>query len=86
MNIRPIGKRVLVEPIVNRQSGVIIELEKYQADPFEWRVMGVSEQLKGQVEVGWRVLSHAYSAKHLNWNDTKFRILDWADVLMVLPP
>lgn len=94
MNARPLGNRIFVEPIHRGQSALIVEVEKYRADPFEWRVTAVGPgRLKGDgtrepipVEVGWRVMCHAYSAKHLEFQGQKLRILDWSDVLMVLPP
>lgn len=94
MNIRPLGNRILVEPVHRPQSSIIIELEKYRPDEMEWRIVaiGPGKLLKDGTRepigamVGWRVLSHAYTAKHLEWNGTKLRIIDWPDVLMVLPP
>ena len=94
MNIRPLGNRILVEAVQRPRSGLIIELDQYRPDELEWRIVaiGSGRLLKDGTrepigaEVGWRVISHAYTAKHLEYNGTKLRIIDWPDVLMVLPP
>ena len=97
MNIRPLGNRILAEPVRRATKAVdspIIVPEAYRPDDLEFRVVAIGPgKLKKDgtrepigLEVGWRVLSHAYSAKHLEIGDQKLRIIDFDDVLMVLPP
>lgn len=94
--IRPLGNRVLAEPVAHIPSlqTTIVLPEKYEPDPIVFRVVAVGPGKLRQdgtrepvpIEPGWRVVSHAYNSPTLEWEGKKLRLLDVDAIEMVLPP
>lgn len=98
-NLRPLGNRLIVEPI-RRQTlpgGVIITPDNYLPDDQEFRVIGVGSGrlLKNgtrepiPIEPGWRVISKTYNiamAAHIEHEGHHYRVMNVDDVCFVLPP
>lgn len=99
MRIKPLGNRILAEPVhranpTTGQSSLLVIPEANRPDDIEFRVVSVGPgRLKRDgtrepipIEPGWRILTHAYQSRHVEHEGRKMRVIDVPDILMVLPP
>jgi len=94
LNIKPLGDRVVVEPIEREEttaSGLVLP-ETAKEKPQEGKVVAVGPgrlnedgtRLPLEVKVGDRVLYAKYAGTEFKLNDKKYLILGEKDILAVL--
>src|SRR5256885_13809266 len=96
LNIRPIGDRILVEPVEekkqNGKKGVIIIPDTAKETPMESMVLAVGTGKTGddgkkvpcEVKKGDRVLVSKYGGTEIKLNGKEYRIFNGDDVLAVV--
>lgn len=94
LNIRPLGDRVVVEPIEREEttpSGIVLP-ETAKEKPQEGTAVAVGPgrlnddgtRLPMDVKVGDRVLYQKYSGTEFKVNDKKYLVLSEKDILAIL--
>lgn len=85
-SFRPVGTKVLVEPIYQQaQVGRIHVPEAYKEDrPQEACVVAVGPRAKVEVKVGDRVLTDAFAGTHIAINGKVHRLMEQGDLVAVV--
>lgn len=94
MNIRPLGDRVVVEPIeqeTQTQSGLLLP-ETAKEKPQQGKVIAAGkgrydedgERIEMEVKVGDTVLFAKYAGTEIKLNDKKVLIMKEADILGII--
>ena len=94
VKIKPIGDRVLVEPVEEKEQvrGGIIIPDSAKEKPQEARVIALGTGKKGEdgkvlpfeVKVGDRVLIGKYSGTEIKVNGKEYKVVQYDDVIAVL--
>lgn len=86
MNIKPIGKNILVEPLKKEEttkSGLIIET-KGESRPEQGRVIDLAEDYKGFLKVKDKVIFKKYSPDEIQHEGELYLIMKEEDILAVI--
>ena len=86
MNIKPIGKNILVEPLKKEEttkSGLIIEI-KGESRPEQGRVVDLADDYKGFLKAGDRVIFEKYSPDEVQHEGELYLIMKEEDILAVI--
>lgn len=95
MNIRPLGDRVVVEPVEQEETiagGMLVLPETAKEKPQQGNVLSVGEgrrdddgdRIKMDVKVGDKVLYAKYSGTEIKLEGKKLLILKESDILAIL--
>ena len=94
LNIKPLGDRVLVEPIEEKEvkKGGIIIPDSAKEKPQEGKVVALGtgktddngKKIPFEVKVGDRVLVSKYGGSEVKLNDKEYKLLSSDDILAVI--
>jgi chaperonin GroES len=94
LNIKPLGDRVLVEPIEEKEvkKGGIIIPDTAKEKPQEGKVVALGtgktdddgKRIPFEVKVGDRVLVSKYGGTEVKLNDKEYKLLNSDDVLAII--
>jgi len=94
LNIKPLGDRVLVEPIEEKETkkGGIIIPDSAKEKPQEGKVIALGtgklddngKRIPFEVKVGDRVLVSKYGGTEVKVNDKEYKLLSSDDILAII--
>ena len=95
MKIKPLGDRVLVEPLEDREvvKGGIVIPDSAKEKPQEAKVVAIGAGMKDEdgkiipideVKVGDIVLTSKYGGTEVKYDDKEYKILNLSDILAVV--
>jgi len=94
LNIKPLGDRVLVEPIEEKEvkKGGIIIPDSAKEKPQEGKVVALGtgktddngKKIPFEVKVGDRVLVSKYGGSEVKLNDKEYKLLSSDDILAII--
>ncbi len=94
LNIKPLGDRVLVEPIEEKEvkKGGIIIPDSAKEKPQEGKVVALGtgktdddgKKIPFEVKVGDRVLVSKYGGTEVKLNDKEYKLLNSDDILAII--
>ncbi len=94
LNIKPLGDRVLVEPIEEKEvkKGGIIIPDSAKEKPQEGKVVALGtgktdddgKKIPFEVKVGDRVLVSKYGGTEVKINDKEYKLLNSDDILAII--
>lgn len=88
MNIKPIGKRILVKLVKEEEktaSGIILPGASDKEKPSIGNVIAVgSDKELAEIKVGQKVIYSKYAGTEIKDNDEKYLILNIEDVLAIV--
>ena len=94
LNIKPLGDRVLVEPIEEKEvkKGGIIIPDSAKEKPQEGKVVALGtgktddngKKIPFEVKVGDRVLVSKYGGTEVKINDKEYKLLSTDDILAII--
>ena len=89
MNIRPIGERVLLQPIKKEEktkSGILLSSKSSNTDTkneAEVVALGKGEKLEG-IKVGDKVIFNRFSGNEIEDGEEKYLVVNAEDILAVI--
>ncbi len=87
MDVKPLGNRVIIEPIKKeaKTKGGIYLPETAQEKENTGKVVAISDSIKDcQFAVGDTVMFEKFSAKEISDGDSRYVVIDYKDVLAKL--
>ncbi len=94
VKIRPLGDRVLVEPVEEKEQvkGGIVIPDSAKEKPQEAKIIALGtgkttdegKKIPFEVEVGDIVLTSKYGGTEVKYNDKEYKILSSSDILAVV--
>lgn len=94
VNIKPLGDRVLVEPVEEKEQvkGGIVIPDSAKEKPMEGKVIALGtgkldekgNKIPFDVKVGDTVLMSKYGGTEVKYNDKEYKILSVSDILAVV--
>ncbi len=83
MRVKPIGERILIEPIEEelKSAGGLVLPEKAKEKSQKAEVIEIGSSDEISVKVGDKVIFAKYSGNEINVGDKKYVIIDWSDIL-----
>lgn len=94
VNIKPLGDRVLVEPVEEKEQvkGGIVIPDSAKEKPMEGKVIALGtgkldekgNKIPFDVKVGDTILMSKYGGTEVKYNDKEYKILSVSDILAVV--
>lgn len=82
--ITPLKNRIIVRPLVDKQSGQIAIPDQY-AQQQTAEVVSVGPDLKLPIEIGDVILLHPNAAwTNIDWNGEQLRVIDVSQLLAIM--
>lgn len=83
MNIKPLGKKYIIDPIINNvtEGGIVIP-DSIKSNPDEGVVVSVGSD-ECIVDIGKTVIFGRYIGQEIEYDNKKYLLLDESDILAV---